>query len=728
MIKKTVGIFYAILIAVMAAATILENAEGTPFVQANIYGSWWFALLWGLLVAAGVAYIVKRRMRRWNIVLLHASLVVILAGALLTHLTSHEGILRLRGDQPVSICQPADPASGRPPYRLPFAVKLERFDMQKYAGTDAPADYVTRFSIIDGAHTLRAQVSMNKVVRYRGVRFCQASYDSDGLGSYLSVSSDPWGLPVTYAGYALLFFSLIYMLIDPRGAFRRLLASPLLRPAVVVAAFASAGLAAQAAPVAPRPVADRIGRLCMQRGGRVCPVETFALDFVKKVNGRRSYQGLNATEVLTGWMFYGQQWEDEPFIRVKSKAVRERFALREHSSLRAFFAGGTYLLGPAVYEYEHGQRDALHKACADLDDRIALLMEVRQGRGLAMLPYTFAGGRTVWYTPSDEYPPQLPEGNRRFFRGVVAVVGECLAGGDAAQASAIIDKVAAYQAKNGGSSLPSPMQLRAEHAYNAFPLVTLLFIVCLSAGFLSALLMARRRMRIFFTAVMALAIAVLTAVLAMRWIIGGAAPLTNGYETMLFVAWLTMLLALLISRRAPMMLTFGLLMGGFMLLVSHIGDMDPAITPRMPVLRSPLLSVHVSIIMMAYALLSLTFVCAVYALAASCSRSAARQESAQQATALSRVCLYPAITCLGIGIFIGAIWAEVSWGSYWSWDPKETWALITLMVYAVPLHTASLPRLARPRAYHIYMLLAFLSLLVTYFGVNYFMQGMHSYA
>lgn len=226
---------------------------------------------------------------------------------------------------------------------------------------------------------------------------------------------------------------------------------------------------------------------------------------------------------------------------------------------------------------------------------------------------------------------------------------------------------------------------------------------------------------------MAAAFVSLTYCEYLRWTISGTIPMANGYETMLFVAWTVMLLSLLLSFRFPIMLTCGFLMSGFFLLVSHISQMDPQITHVMPVLNSPLLSIHVSIIMMGFALLSLTFINAITALTVKLiNRDATRQMAALQS--LSLLFLYPAATTLGIGIFVGAIWANVSWGEYWGWDPKEVWALITFMVYAAALHLKTLPALRRPVAFHVFMLLAFLTILMTYFGVNYILGGMHSYA
>ena len=226
-------------------------------------------------------------------------------------------------------------------------------------------------------------------------------------------------------------------------------------------------------------------------------------------------------------------------------------------------------------------------------------------------------------------------------------------------------------------------------------------------------------------AVMLLSFLALTLCLALRWIISGYIPMSNGYETMLFVAWLLQLFTLLLQHRFRILLTFGFLLSGFFLLVSHISQMDPQIGTLMPVLRSPLLTLHVSIIMIAFALLSLTFISGITALIF---HFTGRRSQIESLAILSRVFLYPALTTLGFGIFIGAIWANISWGTYWSWDPKEVWALITFMVYAVVVHTQSLPVFQRPLAYHLYVTLAFLTLLMTYFGVNYFLGGLHSYA
>ena len=314
----------------------------------------------------------------------------------------------------------------------------------------------------------------------------------------------------------------------------------------------------------------------------------------------------------------------------------------------------------------------------------------------------------------------------------------------------ILDKMLADQLANAGTSLPSPVQVKAERAYNAVPFATILFMLNLSAGLLlivfAVVRMARsgaaggggqgcaRQGRVADAVglvVSVLSLSALTVCLALRWVVAGRVPMANGYETMLVMAWFVLLAGLAACRRFRIALPFGLLMSGFFLLVSHIGQMNPQITHVMPVLSSPLLSVHVSVIMLSFALLSLTFVCGVTALVLRLAwgRRASRSDVRLESLALlSRLMLYPAVALLAVGVFVGAVWANVSWGTYWSWDAKEVWGLITLMVYAVAVHGGSLPFLRRPVGYHLYMTAAFLTLLMTYFGVNYFLGGMHSYA
>ena len=744
----------------MAVATFVEKYRGTDFAHAAVYGSWWFTALWASLTAAAVTYIVRRRMRRKSALALHAALVLILVGSLATRLTAERGMVHLRCGASVDTYTVTDDRGNAKELKLPFTLRLDTFAVSYHDGTETEADYVSRFTVTDSRGETQAEVSMNNIYRHGSVRLYQASYDPDGLGTTLALNRDPYGIPLTYAGYALLFLSFAWTLVDPKGTYRRLLRHPMLRrAAAVLLIIIGCQVRVGAANVLPRETADKFGRLYILYNGRVCPVQTFAVDFTKKLYGSARYEDYTAEQVLTGFIFYGDEWCNEPIIRMKNGALRDRWQLPRHCSVNTFFNHdmGGYILGPYVRDYYQGQGGKLNKQAADMDDRLMMVMNLRRGTPLKVFPFT-SGGRTTWYAPTDAITDTLVDGPRRkYIENVFSLVYQEVQVGSYGNVDKIFDKMLEYQTKNAGTSLPTPLQIKAERAYNAVPFATVLFMANLAAGLLLLAFTVWRMvkdgktnrtykagngrrpdnpdsLKVAYaagTAVLGLSLLCLTACLALRWIVGGRVPMANGYETMLSVAWCVMLLGLAVGRRFRIAVPFGLLMSGFFLLVSHLSQMDPRITHTMPVLSSPLLGVHVSVIMMSFALLSLTFIVGLTALLLRLARGKdAPGEAAQEESLalLSRLMLYPALALLAVGVFIGAVWANVSWGTYWSWDAKETWGLITLMVYAAAVHDRSLPFLRRPVGYHLYMTLAFICILMTYFGVNYFLGGMHSYA
>lgn len=540
--------------------------------------------------------------------------------------------------------------------QMPFQMRLDRFDVQYHEGTDAAEDYVSQFTIIDHGKQYSGKVSMNRIYRYGAMRFYQSSYDNDMLGASVYFNSDPIGIPLTYTGYALLFFSLVYMLFDPHGAYRKLLRlSHLKKGLMMMALLFALGSSSAEAHVLPKESADRFGRLMVLHNSRICPLQTLAIDFTKNLYGKASYNGYTPEQVLTGWIFYADDWMQEPMFRLKGAEMRDRLQLPEYVPVSQFFnsAMGGYTLGPYVQEYYGGNHDAFHSQVAAIDNKIQLIMELRSGSLLKLFPYTNKG-KTTWFAPTDDLPNAMDREHQQFVRSICLLLGDCALASDYTQMDAVVGKMLKYQQKNGGASMPSDRRVAAERIYNRIPFATILFMLCLAMGIISFLYAIIRMCRE-----------------------------DNG--------------------------------------ANNVG------TDADPVLNSPLLSVHVSIIMMGFAMLSFTFISGLTALLLRLvSRTA--QPKMVQLQQLSLVFLYPALAALGIGIFIGAIWANVSWGEYWGWDPKEVWALITFMIYAIPLHARSVAQLRRPTAFHLFMTLAFLTLVMTYFGVNYFLGGMHSYA
>ena len=655
-LKKTLFALYVLVIVCMAAATVVEKYSGTDFVRSNVYGAWWFSLLWAVLTAAGVVYFLRHRCKSWSGIALHLSFVVILAGAFVTHVSSERGTVHLRQGAYISTCVMYDRHNQPYDAQMPFQMRLDRFDVQYHEGTDAAEDYVSQFTIIDHGKQYSGKVSMNRIFRYGAMRFYQSSYDNDMLGASVSFNSDPIGIPLTYTGYALLFFSLVYMLFDPHGAYRKLLRlSHLKKGLMMVALLFALGSSSGEAHVLPKESADRFGRLMVLHNSRICPLQTLAIDFTKNLYGKASYNGYTPEQVLTGWMFYADEWMQEPMLRLKGAEMRDRLQLPEYVPVSQFFnsAMGGYTLGPYVQEYYGGNHDAFHSQVAAIDNKIQLIMELRSGSLLKLFPYTNKG-KTTWFAPTDDLPNAMDREHQQFVRSICLLLGDCALASDYTQMDAVGGKMLKYQQKNGGASMPSDRRVAAERIYNRIPFATILFMLCLAMGIISFLYAIIRMCRE-----------------------------DNG--------------------------------------ANNVG------TDADPVLNSPLLSVHVSIIMMGFAMLSFTFISGLTALLLRLvSRTA--QPKMVQLQQLSLVFLYPALAALGIGIFIGAIWANVSWGEYWGWDPKEVWALITFMIYAIPLHARSVAQLRRPTAFHLFMTLAFLTLVMTYFGVNYFLGGMHSYA
>lgn len=655
-LKKTLFALYVLVIVCMAAATVVEKYSGTDFVRANVYGAWWFSLLWAVLTAAGVVYFLRHRCKSWSGIALHLSFVVILVGAFVTHVSSERGTVHLRQGSYISTCVMYDRHNQPHDAQMPFQMRLDRFDVQYHEGTDAAEDYVSQFTIIDHGKQYSGKVSMNRIFRYGAMRFYQSSYDNDMLGASVSFNSDPIGIPLTYTGYALLFFSLVYMLFDPHGAYRKLLRlSHLKKGLMMMALLFALGSSSAEAHVLPKESADRFGRLMVLHNSRICPLQTLAIDFTKNLYGKASYNGYTPEQVLTGWMFYADDWMQEPMLRLKGAEMRDRLQLPEYVPVSQFFnsAMGGYTLGPYVQEYYGGNHDAFHSQVAAIDNKIQLIMELRSGSLLKLFPYTNKG-KTTWFAPTDDLPNAMDREHQQFVRSICLLLGDCALASDYTQMDAVVGKMLKYQQKNGGASMPSDRRVAAERIYNRIPFATILFMLCLAMGIISFLYAIIRMCRE-----------------------------DNG--------------------------------------ANNVG------TDADPVLNSPLLSVHVSIIMMGFAMLSFTFISGLTALLLRLvSRTA--QPKMVQLQQLSLVFLYPALAALGIGIFIGAIWANVSWGEYWGWDPKEVWALITFMIYAIPLHARSVAQLRRPTAFHLFMTLAFLTLVMTYFGVNYFLGGMHSYA
>ena len=605
-------------------ATVVEKYRGTAFVGEHIYGAWWFSALWAVLTVASLAYIMKQHLyKRMAVMLLHLSFVVILVGALVTHLTAQRDTIHLRVGIPYHLTSTSQ-------------ITLKEFRIINYPGTDAPLDYQS--VILHGNE--QVLVSMNKVGNIDNYRLFQQSYDSDGAGVSLGLSYDPYGIAITYFGYLMLLIGIIATLLSRhtqmRSLYRKAITVALLLISVNV-------YAEEKLPVIDKDIAHRMGTIQVLYNNRICPLNTVATDFTMKMTGSASWKDYSADEVFFSWMIYYMPWEKELLLNNPKKKGAE--------------------------------------------DRKAVVEMFYNGQFTKIFPYRI-GHAVNWYSPGGQVlPREIPVKEQFFIKQSMDFLTEAIVTGQRDRAFEIIAKIKLFQRDMIGDVLPSENKTQTELFYNKLRSIKFPVLI--------------------------------TAQLGLRWWLSGHIPLSNGYETMLFMAWVLLVLTIVLFRKFRFFLWIGPLAACCCLLVAMMTGSGSQITPLIPVLQSPLLSVHVMTVMCAYALFALQMMLGIYSFWTS---------KLERITALSQLLLYPAIFLLTIGIFLGAVWANVSWGNYWSWDPKESWALITLMVYAIPLHKASIGAFNKPRFYHIYMISAFLAVLITYFGVNFVLGGMHSYA
>lgn len=737
----------AVLVLVLMAATVLEKLRGTAFALEAVYASPWFVGLWAVVAVASAVYVGRRLYRRVPTFVLHLSFLLILAGALVTHLFGQQGAVHLRQDAAEPLRTFTLSGGGEEP--LPFGLSLREFRLEYYPGTMAPMDFVSRFTVTEADGTTRVgEVSMNRIFRHRHYRFYQSRYDSDGRGATLSVAYDPWGIGITYTGYALLLLACILFFFDRRSEFRRLCRHPLLRGATVCVCLCLLSLPAVAAPASdapralPRETAAAFGRLYVYYNDRVCPLQTLAKDFTVKLCGKPSYKCLTPEQVLTGWFFYYDDWKAEPVIRIRSAAVRSLLGVEGRYARLVDFVGreGYKLDEDLLQRASAGERHALEEA----NEQFSLVSQVAAGSLWRLYPFvetedSLSGRRHLrWLSLSDRLPRAMPLDEQSFVRGSMNYVAEQVARKDFVRVEQLVGKIRTYQERTAAGYLPSPLRFRAETLYNRLNNSRPLAFVSLTIGLLAFVyycrrLVLRRRGQTWAGRVLAVLLLVellfLGTTMTLRGLASGHLPLSNGHETMQLLAACALLLAWFFRRRLPLSVAFGFLLSGLALLVSMMGEANPQVTHLMPVLSSPLLSLHVVVIMLAYALLAFVMLNGVAALVLHLTaRGEGSRTEVERLQVLSRLLLCPAVFLLALGIFIGAVWANVSWGRYWGWDPKEVWALVTLLVYAFALHPASLPRFRRPLFFHVFAVLAFLCVLVTYFGVNFLLGGMHSYA
>ena len=736
-LKNLILVVATAIILILITATIVESSKGTAFVRQHIYTSAWFVVLWAALAVVAAVYIVLRKNKSnvsTSVLLVHASFLVILLGAFTSWTMAESGTIHLRQNETTSTMKDEEGKTKE----LGFEVSLKNFNVVNYPGTDAPMDYVTMLT----ANTQEIKVSMNNIGSFNGYRFIQSGYDSDMQGTTLGVYHDPWGIGITYTGYALLFISLIATMVSKKTRIRHLYRKALslqgakawaVTALLAVSSFATSANAQEMVKI-DGDIADDFGKICVLYNSRIPPINTVATSFVTKLCGKPTWDGLSSNQVFAGWIFDVPYWETVKMIEIKEKKAQELLGINgKWASFDDFWDSyNNYKLdAPLKKAYKDGDTK-LQKQLRDADEKFNIIRMLYGGEMLKMFPYAGKQGHMQWFAPGQPLGNlKLDEKELVFIKKSMDYLAESIITGDKARAEEIAKKIYSYQHVRGKAVVPTKFRIYTETFYNKTNAQRLPVMLYLTLSLVLAIVSTlslnngkQKKTRLVSSVLTWVMLIHTTLLLTLRWYVSGHLPMSNGYETMQFMAWATLIVTLVMQKRFLPVKQFGPLLSSFALLVAMITDGNPQITQLMPVLQSPLLSVHVMVIMFSYALFGLTALIGLQGLIA---HHRKQEEKEQQLAALSQFLLYPAVALIAIGIFIGAIWANVSWGRYWSWDSKETWALITMLIYSVPLH-ADIKWLRKAQHMHIYMLLAFLSVLMTYFGVNYFLSGMHSYA
>ena len=744
-------VHYVIL---LAAATFVEKAQGTAMAREIIYNNPLFYLLQFLLILNFCATAWQARLwnqRKYGVLLLHISFIVILLGALVTNMFGFEGIVHIREGETVSQMRTTE--DQRP---LPFSIRLDDFKLVRYPGSHSPSSFESFLTIHTEEGERSEHIYMNKVIYEQGYRLYQSSYDADEQGTILTVNNDTAGTGITYAGYLLLLAGMLLTLADKKSRFRQL-AKQLKRvtPLLLLAFLPTLSFAQKAETehllknTIPAEQAEQWGRMQIQcPTGRIEPVDTYTDKLLRKIYRSDTFEGLSSEQVIIGFLMNPSYWGNIPFIRQTNKELPQAYSLPEGKYIRffdVFSEDGSYLISDAVdkaYSRPAAERSRLEKDLLKLDEKINILYSLQQGKMFALFPLP---GDTSgkWYSPGDDLSVYSGKDSLFVSKIMPWYLGEAsdaLRTGTWESAGEVLSMMNVYQQKQSAIPLLTEKQVSWELFYNkarlffgsamgymAVGLLLLIFVV-------GQLLKPRRWVKTVIIPLVALVVLIFllhTSGIGIRWYISGRAPWANAYESMIYVAWATALAGLLFIKRSFMTLALAAFFAGIILFVANLNFMDPEITPLVPVLKSYWLMIHVAVITASYGFFGISFLLGLLTLAfmsaGSPSKVALLQPHIHELRIINEMSLHIGLYLLTAGIFLGAVWANESWGRYWGWDPKETWALITMVVYAFILHARFLPALRSDYAFSVMSVLGLASVLMTYFGVNYYLSGLHSY-
>lgn len=747
--KTTLFFLFALALGA-AVATFIENDFGTMSARHYVYNALWYELLL-ILTALNIVLVVYKTKMFLHVskFIFHIAFVVILLGAGMTRYLGEDGVMKIREG---SSSNTFFSTQLNQDSVLPFYVELKKFDLERYAGSKAPSEYASNVKIVDGDKSLEATISMNNTLTYKRYKFFQTFYDPDEKGTILSVTNDP-GVEVTYFGYALLFLGLLGNLMDSKSRFRRLIKHVKSSSAIILLILLTSTPLFSQSEYAKnylsehransQEVSAQFGQLIVQsRMGRMKPFDTLSQEVLYKISGKSALFEMTPTQIMLGMLSNPSVWKKLPMIQVKTPKLRTFLGIdasQKHASFEHFFQGSRYKLEEEVQKalmLRPSERGTYENDLIKVDERLSIAFMVYYGKLFKIAPLLEDKNRTWISFPElfekldSKEGQELQSATEHFIENLFARQYD--------KALTHIETFETFQKKYGADIMPSSEKVRAELFFNKAKIFERLNVAYLFLGFILLITAFGRVFQsrwfnskwdkpLFFA--VALLFCLHTFGLGLRWYVSGHAPFSDTYESMIYIAWSCLLFCMVFLRTSLFAMAGSVVMAAIFMFVAHLGHIDPEITNLVPVLKSFWLSVHVSVITASYGFLGLGSALGFFTLILfTCKRTQEIGKSIKHLTRINEITLIIGLTLLVIGNFLGGIWANESWGRYWGWDPKETWAYISIIVYTIVLHVRLIPRLYSPYLFAVLSLLAFSSILMTYFGVNFYLAGMHSYA
>lgn len=645
---------------------------------------------------------------------------------------------------------------GALPIELPFAIRLNKFILERYPGSQSPSGYKSEVILLDESRGVEKPytIFMNNILSYRGYRLYQSSYDKDEKGTVLSVNHDGLGTFVTYLGYFLMSLGMIWALFARNTRFRILMnqVDRIHRKRKSLAAMflilITLPVSAQGSTLPPAPdkeLSAAFGSLWVQdNGGRIKPLNSLHQEIVLKLVKHNTFQGMTADQMILGIFTHPMQWQHVPLITVKDPQLRNMLGItHKKASFSDFFDGNRHYkihqMVDAANRQNPSMRNKLEQEVIKIDEQVNVFYLTQMGHLHKLFPSSL-DLQLPWYTPASQ-PTTLSNADSLFVVSSLSDFIGYVRTSDSVAALEQLKLIGEYQQSHSEEILPTQLTLRLELLYNRLNVFMWLATFFFGLGAVLLLLQFASLLRpsLSFKWVMRIGYTLLfagflyhTFGLILRWLIAGHAPWSNGYESMIFIGWCILLAGFVMARKSSMVLPITGVFTGVVLMVAHLSWMNPHITNLVPVLQSYWLTLHVSIIIGGYGFLALGALLGFLNLVIMVFRTKRNimrlQLTVDELTAINEMALTVGLYLMTIGSFIGGVWANESWGRYWGWDPKETWSLITIVLYAFILHMRFVPGLKGSMAFNIGSLITFSSVIMTYLGVNYYLAGLHSYA